>query len=111
MGRFYGEIGYADTIETSPGVWVEEITIRHYYGDIVKNTSKIREGENLNDNLVLENRLSIVADPFAYEKFHAMRYVKWMGAKWKITSVDVQRPRLILTIGGIYNEQETTRTT
>jgi hypothetical protein len=105
MGKFYGEIGYAETVETAPGVWQEQITKRQYFGDVVRNVSKMRDGENLNDNLTIDNRLSIVADPYAYEKFHAMRYVNWMGVLWKITSVEVQRPRLILTIGGVYNEQ------
>lgn len=106
MGKFYGEIGYAETVETSPGVWQEQITTRLYYGDAIKITSKMQDGENLNDNLVLNNRLSIVADPFAYEKFHAMRYIEWMGVKWRITSVEVQRPRIILNVGGVYNEQQ-----
>ena len=103
MGKFYGEIGYAEQIEATPGVWREQITERKYIGDVIKNVSRIRNGENLNDDLTIDNRLSIIADPFAYEKFHAMRYVNWMGALWKITSVEVQRPRLILTIGGVYN--------
>jgi hypothetical protein len=105
MGKFYGAIGFAETDETVPGVWKEVITTRSYPGDIIRNVGRVREGENLNDNLTLDNKISIVADPFAYEKFHAMRYIQWMGALWKITSVEVQRPRLILTIGGIYNEQ------
>lgn len=105
MAKFYGDIGYADTKETAPGVWQEQITERPYFGDILRTTSKMQSGEHLNDNLSIDNRLSIVADPFAYENFYTMRYVKWMGALWKITSVEVQRPRLILTIGGVYNEQ------
>jgi hypothetical protein len=105
MAKFYGVIGYAETEETTPGVWRERITERQYFGDVIRDSGKTRDGENLNDNLVLDNQLSVIADPFAYEKFHAMRYVKWMGALWKITSVEVQRPRLILTVGGVYNEQ------
>ena len=103
MAKFYGKIGYAETVETSPGVWTESTTERNYTGDVIRVTSRRQGGENLNENLTLDNRLSIVADPFAYQMFHAMRYVQWMGALWKITSVEVQRPRLILTIGGIYN--------
>ena len=106
MAKYFGTIGYAETVETAPGVWQEQITERQYFGDVLRNSSRMREGENLNDNLTIDNRLSIVADPFAYAKFHTMRYVKWMGALWKITSVEVQRPRLILTIGGVYNEQK-----
>lgn len=106
-GKFYGPIGYAETVETIPGVWIEEITERKYSGDVIRNISRTRDGENLNVNLVVDNRLSIVADPFAYANFYAMRYVEWMGAKWQITSVDVQRPRLILSLGPVYNEQKT----
>lgn len=103
MGKFYGKIGYAETRETTPGVWTEEITERNYTGDIIKNTRRWQSGDSLNDDLVINNIISIVADPFAYQNFHAIRYIMWMGASWKVTNVEVQRPRLILTIGGVYN--------
>lgn len=103
MAKFYGAIGYAETIEKTPGVWEEQITERNYSGDVIKNTRRWQAGENLNDDLIINNIFSIVADPFAYQNFFAMRYISWMGALWKITNVEVQRPRLILTIGGIYN--------
>lgn len=103
MAKFYGVIGYAETKKTSPGVWTEAITEKNYSGDILRNTSRWQAGENLNDNLTIHNRISILADPYAYQHFHAIRYIEWSGAKWKVTSVEVQRPRLILTIGGVYN--------
>lgn len=103
MAKFYGVIGYAETSETAPGVWAEGITERNYSGDVVRNSRRWQAGEGLNDNLTINNEFSIVADPYAYQNFHAMRYIKWMGASWKITNIDVQRPRLILTIGGLYN--------
>lgn len=108
MGKFYGAIGYAQTVETAPGVWQEEIVERKYCGDVIKAMSRTRDGENLNDNFIVDNRLSIVADPFAYEHFNTMRYIIWMGSKWKIASVETQRPRLIFTVGGVYNDQQTT---
>ena len=110
MGKFYGAIGYGETVETTPGVWVEEVTERPYYGDTLQLSKRWQSGENLNDDLTLNNQFSIVADPFAYNNFHNMKYVKWSGVYWKITKVDVQRPRLILTIGGVYNG-ETASTT
>lgn len=103
MAKFYGQIGYATTSETAPGVWTEHLTERNYAGDILKLTRRWESGEHLNDNLAINNIFSIVADPFAYQNFHSMRYIKWMGAYWKITNIEVQRPRLILTIGGVYN--------
>lgn len=105
MAKFYGSIGYAETIETVPGVWAESLTERQYSGDILKLSRRWQAGENLNDDLTINNLISIVADPFAYQNFHKMRYIEWMGAFWKITNVEVQRPRLILTIGGVYNKQ------
>lgn len=103
MAKFYGVIGYAVTEETKPGVWKEQITEREYFGDLNRNARRLQSADQLNDDINVANEISIVADPFANENFHTMRYVKFMGAKWKITNVEVQYPRLILTIGGVYN--------
>lgn len=101
--KFYGPIGYAITSETSPGVWTDTIIERNYYGDVLKNYERQNQGKSINDDVVISNRLSIISDPFAIEHFHRIKYVKWLGAAWKIDSVEVQYPRLILTIGGVYN--------
>lgn len=102
MARFYGTVGFS-VMTQREDVFVEEIVERNYYGDVIRNTSRWQSGEYLNDNLALSNSISIVADPYADENFHAIRYVIWMGASWKVTNVEVQRPRLILAIGGVYN--------
>ena len=106
MAKFYGKIGYAEALETAPGVWSESITEREYFGELIRNTRRLQTGDKLNDDINVANEISIIADPFANENFHAMRYVEFMGAKWKITNVEVQYPRLILTLGGIYNGQQ-----
>lgn len=104
MAKWYGEIGYAETVQTKPGVWEEQITKRNYYGEVIRNTRRLQSANQLNDNINVSNEISIVADPFAYQNFHSMRYVEFMGTKWKITNVEVQYPRLILELGGVYNE-------
>jgi len=106
MGKWFGIIGYCITTETSPGIWEEQIIERQYYGDILKNYRSLINSSNVNDNIDISNQISIVADPFAYENFHAIRYVTFMDSKWKVKSVDVQYPRLIMSIGGIYNGGE-----
>lgn len=105
MAKFYGPIGYSITEETSPGVWTpEHLVEKKYKGDVLQNYRKVSQGESINDDIDVSNRISIVADPFAMLHFHAIKYVKWMGAYWKVTTIDAsQRPRLILTIGGVYN--------
>lgn len=106
MAKFYGVIGYAETVETTPGVWEEQIVERNYYGDLIRNTRRLQSADQLNDNINVANEISIVADPYARDNFHSMRYVEFQGAKWKISNVEVQYPRLILTIGGLYNGEQ-----
>lgn len=105
MSKWYGAIGYANSVQTSPGVWTDEITERQYSGDLTRISSRwSSNADSTNDDLNLNNQLSIVADPFAYQNFHTMKYAEFMGTKWKIINVDAsQRPRLILMLGGVYN--------
>ena len=106
MAKWFGTIGFADTVEIRPGVWEEQITEAKYYGDVIKNSSSLQTGDQVNDNINIANQFSIVADPFAKNHFHKMRYIEYMGAKWKISTVEDQRPRLILTIGGLWNGEQ-----
>lgn len=105
--RFYGAVGYANSVEKSPGVWQEVITEISYYGDVVQNSRRLEPPPQvpptLNANVSLGNSFSIMADAYAYNNFVNMRYVCWKGKNWTITNVDVHRPRLILTIGGLWN--------
>lgn len=103
MAKYCGKIGFAVCAETVPGVWTEQITERTYYGDLKRNTRKLQSSGNVNDNINISNEISIVADPFAYGNFHSIRYATFMGTKWKVSSVDVQSPRLILSLGEVYN--------
>ncbi len=105
MAKFFGAIGYAVTSETRPGVYEEQIIEREYFGDVNRNIRKLENSEHLNDDINISNEISIVSDPFANENFYSMRYAEFMGTKWKITSVEVKYPRLILTLGGVYNGQ------
>ena len=103
MSKFSGSVGYVATVETKPGVWDDSVIERHYTGDLIRNTNRVQTTDKVNDDITISNEISIVADPNANQNFQSMRYVIFKGAKWKITSVEVSFPRLILTIGGVYN--------
>lgn len=103
--KYYGKIGYAETVKTAPGVWQEQIVERDYFGDVTRNLRRL-EGQDVNEDLNVSNSISIVSDPYAVKNFHSIRYVTYMDTKWKVTSVEVQYPRLLLTIGGVYNEED-----
>lgn len=115
MARFHGEIGFLRTVEEDPehrpGIYVEKLEKRNYFGDVLSNSRRWEQSGNLNDNLVINNRISIVADSFSKQHFGAMKYVRWQGTAWKITNVEIQYPRLILTLGGEYHEPEERPTT
>ena len=107
MAKFYGKIGYGVTEETVPGVWVDQVVERDYFGDLMRNTTGYQEdSKNRNDDIRISNQIGIVADPFAYQNFQNMRYVKFMGAVWEVKSVEIQHPRLILGLGGVYNGEQ-----
>lgn len=103
MARFYGRVGYGEQAETSPGVWEDVITEQSYFGDVVRNSRDLHQGENLNKDIGVQNSISIVADEYAIDHIFAMRYVEWAGVLWTISNVEVQRPRLILSLGEVYN--------
>ena len=105
MAKFYGPIGYAVDRDGAVDVIEERPVERYCKGDLVKNNRRLDGSQQINDDVTVNNQISIVADPYALSHFFAIRYVKWQGVAWKVTNVDVQTPRLILTLGGVYNGQ------
>lgn len=103
MAKWFGKIGYIEQVESSPGVWKSVITERDYYGDLDRNTRRLQSTENLNDDITISNELGIVADPYAIDHFHQIRYAVISGVKWKVTNVEVLYPRLKMMLGGLYN--------
>lgn len=113
MAKYYGTIGFVDTVEIplGSGIWKEVITERKYIGEVIRNSRKWQASQTLNDDLNISNEIVIVMDEYAIKNFHALRYIEYMGAYWKISNVLVEHPHLRLTIGGVYNRQEPTRVT
>lgn len=104
--KFCGTIGFITTVQKAKSVYVPEVVERKYYGDVIKNVSRWDESNSANDNLNVNNRISIISDPYAQQNFSSMKYAVWNNARWKITSAEVQFPRIILTIGGVYNGED-----
>ncbi len=102
--KYYGKLGFIEDEETKPGVHTNKIVEKAYKGDVIRNMRNLEQGESTNDSVDISNTISVVADEQAYRNIHSLRYLEWMGVKWKVRSVEVNRPRLILTIGGVWNE-------
>ena len=108
MNRWYGKIGFAEQVEVAQSVWTEQITERIYRGDILRNTRRLQDSQQINSNISISNQISVIGDAYIRDHFVDMRWVEFMGAKWKATEVDAsQSPRLIITLGERGNEDET----
>lgn len=102
--RFYGVVGYGVEVESVGGVWVKSIKEVKYFGDVLRNTRRLQDnGEKVNLDITVGNTISIVADAYANDHFFAIKFVEWAGALWTVSEVTVERPRLLLRLGGIYN--------
>ena len=106
MGKWDGKIGYAETIETEPGIWEEQITERKHYGDVLSGRWMRQSSDKVNNDINLSNRISIIADPFAIQNCSSMVYVEYAGSKWKISDIEINHPRLIINLGGVYNGEQ-----
>lgn len=103
--RYYGKIGYWDTVEVKPGLFENQMIYKTYKGDVIRNYKRNQDGSKVNSDLSVNNQISIVADPYARDHFFKIKCVEWQGAVWKVSSVEVQWPRLILEIGGLLDEE------
>lgn len=103
--KYHGEVGYFETVEVKPGLFEEQIVFKEYYGDVLRNTKRDSFGNYVNQKITVSNQISIVADPYALGHFFQIKCIRWQGALWTVTEVDAgQPPRLILTLGDLYNE-------
>ena len=103
MAKSCIKIGFAKTVETSPGIWDEQIQEKVYYADVTRRYVKQNYNNTINANVDISNTLSVVANPEILTNLQSIRYVNWMGQRWSIGSIEVNYPRLILGIGGIWN--------
>lgn len=103
MAKFSGLVGYVDQEETVPGVWTPVENTRMMKGDVIRQSSSNQDGDKVNDDISLNHRVSLVGDAYAFDNYYALRWVNVDRQKWEVTSVEIQRPRIIVTLGGVYN--------
>lgn len=101
--KWYGAIGFVETVETEPGVWSEEIVEHNYFGDVLRTYQGLQAADKLNDDITISNRISIISNPYTEEHLHSIRYVVFKGVRWKVSNIEDQPPRIILSLGGVYN--------
>jgi hypothetical protein len=101
--KFHGTVGFGVSTEKSPGVWSDEPTERPYTGDILRNNQRYSYGDDVNPDVTISDKISIIGDSFMIENLSTIKYVRWRGGVWAVKSIEVSRPRVLLEIGGLYN--------
>lgn len=107
--KYSGIIGYVITYEDpeAPSVYRTKFVKRKAKGDVLDlSTRWQKDKDSTNDDIVLSKKISIIMDPFVAKNFSYIRYVTYMGVKWRVESATPQYPRIVLTLGGVYNGGE-----
>ena len=104
--KWFGEIGFNEEIEEEPGVYVPKLIKRNFFGNVLDLTWREQQADKINTDLHISNKLSVVADPYLRSNFQKIAYVQFEGAKWTVSSVKVGVPRLELTLGSLYLEED-----
>lgn len=104
MAKWYGQVGFVKSVQTAPSAWTPEETIREYYGEVYRNSNQYSANpDSTNDDFTVNHQISIIADPYVCQNCHIIRWVEFMGVRWKVKSFEVKPPRLVLTVGGVWN--------
>lgn len=110
MAKFFGKVGFSVTVEldpiNEPGVYGDSNIEREYCGDVLQNRASWEQSTEVNDNFNINVRFSLLLDPFAEQYCQKIKYIEYMGGKWKVKSIEIQYPRIILTVGGVYNGEQ-----
>lgn len=111
MAKYSGMIGYSKSVETTPGIYEDVVEEHRHYGDVLQDSRRYEESDKVNGDLRVSNRISIIADKFARDNMYAMKYLTLFGQRWTISKVDVNSPRFIISLGGLYNGPTPTEVT
>lgn len=103
MNKYYGKIGFAESSEVRPGVWEDSIIEKSYYGDVLRYSKSSGSTDKVIDDIRVSNQISILSDPYIMNHLTDLKYLEWLGHNWKVTDIEIKYPRLVLTIGGVYN--------
>lgn len=104
MARFHDKVGFLIHHDDQvTGISSAEAVERPYYGRIIENSRRWAPSEHPNDDLVLSNQIAITANDYAFKHMSSIAYVRYMGGYWKVDSIKVRVPEIILTLGGVWN--------
>ena len=77
MAKFFGDIGFATQVQTSPGIWEDKIIEKQYYGDIFREARRFSGSDEILGSINLSNQISVIADGYITDNVQNLRYAGW----------------------------------
>lgn len=103
MTKYAGLVGYVVQEQTAPSVWTPVETPKRMKGDIIRQSASTQNDDKVNSDITLNHRVSLIGDAYAFSSYFNIRWIEIDGHKWEVTNVEVQRPRIIVSLGGPWN--------
>lgn len=103
MAKFSGLVGYVTQEEKVPGVWVPVENPRKMKGDVIRQSASSQNGNKVNSDISLNHRVSLIGDAYAFGNYYNIKWIELHGRKWEVSSVEIERPRIIVNLGGLWN--------
>lgn len=103
MAKYAGLVGYVSLVESPPGVWNQVSNPKRMRGDIIRQSSSNQNGDKVNSDITLNHRVSLIGDAYSLGNYSDIKWIEIDGKKWEVNSIEIQRPRIIVTLGGVWN--------
>jgi hypothetical protein len=103
MARYWGVIGInRGPVQTSPGILTPKIEEVQVSGEMRQERLNWPQA-GMREGLSARHVLSVITPEDSDIDFTEAVYISWQGRKWSVTSIQYKRPRVELSLGGIYS--------
>jgi hypothetical protein len=90
--------------EDMPSVFESKVVTKKFRGELLGQIWRNQNSDkSTNDNLLNNNKISLVINKFFMNNIANLKYVEYNGVKWRVESFDIKAPRIHITLGGVYN--------
>jgi hypothetical protein len=105
MAKFTGKVGFIEFVESEPGLFRPVVIEKSFSGDLLLDRRGWKASEHTSGDVFVSNRISLLANADLVNNLANIKYVIFMGVKWKVATFEILLPRVILTLGEVYNAE------
>lgn len=102
--KYVGNIGFlSSNTEVTGGIATQPIISKRYFGEIITTSSRLQTQDKINPDVTINNSIAILLDGYLNNNLSNIVYVEFLNKKWSVSSIELRHPRVILSLGGLYN--------